>query len=72
MGEALGSARNVLWAHRVTLKAMPLPPLLMDDVLYVPDAGVRTDLETGLDLDLDLLYGPNPTDYPRTSANVGA
>ena len=25
-----------------------------------------------LDLDLDLLYGPNPTDYPRTSANVGA
>ena len=23
-------------------------------------------------LDLDLLYGPNPTDYPRTSANVGA
>ena len=25
-----------------------------------------------LDLDLDLLHGPNPTDYPRTSANVGA
>ena len=30
----------------------------------------RTPLD--LDLDLDLLYGPNPTDYPRTSANVGA
>jgi len=29
-------------------------------------------IEFWMDLDLDLLYGPNPTDYPRTSANVGA
>ena len=31
------------------------------------------DRVRAVDLDLlDLLYGPNPTDYPRTSANVGA
>ena len=39
--------------------------------LYSQPASSQAVVED-LDLDLDLLHGPNPTDYPRTSANVGA
>ena len=39
-------------------------------LICVNESNKRCALD--LDLDLDLLHGPNPTDYPRTSASVGA
>ena len=44
--------------------------IYLNSSIHIHDYSTRGLLD--LDLDLDLLHGPNPIDYPRTSANVGA